>query len=136
MQGATCPSWPGRGGPGTSAQPEASLSFRCVHTACQPLHRAFPLPVALAVAPALASRRRRCAQGLTEPQHWHHLAEACVAASSELVQDVVQGSPGPQTIARLDRISDEARDPHALHGPRLPAGWAVPVHASAHPACP
>ena len=46
-------------------------------------------------------------QGLTEPQHWEHLAETCVGRCSDLVQDALQAQPGRSTIACIDRISDE-----------------------------
>ena len=55
----------------------------------------------------MLSKADACMQGLTEPQHWHQLAEECVVRCTELVQDVTHGQPGPNTIIAIDRISDE-----------------------------
>ena len=71
-----------------------------------------------------------CAQGLTEPQHWHHLAEACAARCSELVQDATQGQPGPSTIACIDRISDEVGPVSSkLFAGSSVSGWVLRAQA-------
>ena len=50
-------------------------------------------------------------QGLTEPEHWNGLAEACVGRCTELAQDALAGVPGPETITRIDQISDDVSCP-------------------------